>query len=408
MKGDDLLPLAEAKTRILASVAKDRPSEEVDLERAAGRTLAEPLAAKRTQPPKAVSAMDGYAVRACEAAKLPAKLKLIGESTAGHSFPGSLGPMETVRIFTGAEVPQGADAILIQEHASADAGFIEVLEPVASGRHIRAKGIDFSAGDVLLAKGQRLGAARVALAAGMNCARVRVTKRPRVAILSAGDELVPPGGAIGEDQIAATNSYAVAALIESAGGEARDLGIAKDELGAIEKFISTARASGADLLVTLGGASVGDYDLVRPALARFGMELNFWKVAMRPGKPVVHGRLGDMLILGLPGNPAAAFVAGVVFLMPLVRALCGDPGAHLDQTEAAILGKALCGNDSRHEFMRASLEPSDHGLPIATPFGEQDSSLLRILAQSQCLVVREPFAKPAAAGSLCRTIRLSC
>src|SRR5262245_52754817 len=256
MSGGSLLPLDEARTRILANVAKDRPSEEVDLERAAGRTLAEPLAAKRTQPPKAVSAMDGYAVRACDAAKLPAKLKLIGESTAGHGFPGSLGPMETVRIFTGAQVPQGADVILIQEHASADAGFIEVLEPAASGRHIRAKGIDFSAGDVLLAKGQRLGAAHVALAAGMNCARVRVTKRPRVAILSAGDELVPPGGAIGEDQIAATNSYAVAALIESAGGEARDLGIAKDELGAIEKFISTARASGADLLVTLGGASV--------------------------------------------------------------------------------------------------------------------------------------------------------
>ncbi len=407
MKSNGLLPVAEAKTRILASVAKDRPAEEVALEHAAGRTLAEPLAARRTQPPKAVSAMDGYAVQASDIAQLPAKLKLIGESTAGHGFPGSIGPGETVRIFTGAPVPEGCNAILLQEHARADGGWVEALETAASGRHIRAKGIDFSTGEVLLAKGQRLGAAHVALAAAMNFAKVKVTKRPLVAILSAGDELVPPGGVIGEDQIVATNSYAIAALVESAGGEAHDLGIAKDDLGTIKKFISTACASGADLLVTLGGASVGDYDLVRPALARLGMELNFWKVAMRPGKPVVHGRLHDMLILGLPGNPAAAFVAGVVLLMPLVRALCGDPGAHLDQSEAAILGKALRGNDVRHDFMRATLQPSGEGLLVATPFDEQDSSLLRILAQSQCLVVREPHAKPAAAGDPCRIIRLS-
>jgi len=408
MKSSGLLPVAEAKARILASVATDCPTEEVGLEHAAGRTLAEPLAARRTQPPKAVSAMDGYAVRACDVAELPAKLKLIGESTAGHGYPGSIGPKETVRIFTGAPVPEGCDAILIQEHARADGGCVEASETVASGGHIRAMGIDFSAGEVLLAKGQRLGAAHVALAAAMNCAKVRVTKRPRVAILSAGDELVPPGAAIGEDQIVATNSYATAALIESAGGEARDLGIARDELSTIEQFISAACASGADLLITLGGASVGDYDLVRPALARLGMELNFWKVAMRPGKPVVHGRLRDMIILGLPGNPAAAFVAGVVLLVPLVRALCGDPSAHLDQREPAILGNALRGNDSRHDFMRARLEPSDHGLPVATPFNEQDSSLLRILAQSQCLVVREPYAKPAAAGDPCHIIRLGC
>jgi molybdopterin molybdotransferase len=407
MKSNGLLPVAEAKTRILAGVAKDRPAEEVGLEHATGRTLAEPLAARRTQPPKAVSAMDGYAVQSSDIAQLPANLKLIGESTAGHGFPGSIGPRETVRIFTGAPVPEGCNAILVQEHARADGGFVEALETVASGRHIRAKGIDFSAGEVLLAKGRRLGAADVALAAAMNFANVKVTKRPLVAILSAGDELVPPGGDFGEDQIAATNSYAIAALAESAGGEARDLGIAKDNLGTIEKLISAACASGADLLVTLGGASVGDYDLVRPALARLGMELNFWKVAMRPGKPVVHGRLRDMLILGLPGNPAAAFVAGVVLLMPLVRALSGDPGAHLDQSEAAILGKDLRGNDVRHDFMRATLQPSGQGLPRATPFDEQDSSLLRILAQSQCLVVRDPHAKPAAAGDPCRIIRLS-
>jgi molybdopterin molybdotransferase len=217
--------------------------------------------------------------------------------------------------------------------------------------------------------------------------------------------LVRPGEAIGEDQIVATNSYAIAALVEGAGGEPLDLGIAKDELAAIEKGIGAAQAAGADLLVTLGGASVGDYDLVRAALARQGMELNFWKVAMRPGKPVVFGRLRPMIILGLPGNPVAAFVAGIVFLVPLVRAFCGDSDAGRDESESAILGKALRANDSRQDYLRATLQPSDKGLPVATPFERQDSSLLKILAQSQCLIIREPHAKPAAAGVLCRIIR---
>ncbi len=406
MSGDGFLPVPEAKARILANVSKVRPFEAVPLERAAGRTLAKDLAARRTQPPKAVSAMDGYAVRACDAAELPVRLRQIGESTAGHGFSGSLGPKETVRIFTGAPVPDGCDTILIQEHARVEAGFVEPLDVVASGRHIRAKGIDFSEGDVLLSAGTRLGAPAIALAAAMNYAEVPVARRPRVAILSAGDELVRPGEPIGEDQIVATNSFAIAALAETAGGEAIDLGIAKDELSAIEQGISAAKASGADLLVTLGGASVGEYDLVKPALARQGMELNFWKIAMRPGKPVIHGRLGPMIILGLPGNPAAAIVAGIVFLVPLIRALCGDLDAARDQSEPAILGKALRGNDSRQDFLRATLHQSESGLPVATPFEIQDSSLLKVLAQSQCLVVREPHAPPAEAGDPCRIIRL--
>ncbi|MCI0600596.1 MAG: molybdopterin molybdotransferase MoeA [Beijerinckiaceae bacterium] len=406
MSGDGFLPVPEAKARILANVSKVRPFEAVPLERAAGRTLAKDLAARRTQPPKAVSAMDGYAVRACDAAELPVRLRQIGESTAGHGFSGSLGPKETVRIFTGAPVPDGCDTILIQEHARVEAGFVEPLDVVASGRHIRAKGIDFSEGDVLLSAGTRLGAPAIALAAAMNYAEVPVARRPRVAILSAGDELVRPGEPIGEDQIVATNSFAIAALAETAGGEAIDLGIAKDELSAIEQGISAAKASGADLLVTLGGASVGEYDLVKPALARQGMELNFWKIAMRPGKPVIHGRLGPMIILGLPGNPVAAVVAGIVFLVPLIRALCGDPQAGKDQIEPAILGKALRGNDSRQDYLRATLHQSESGLPLATPFEIQDSSLLKILAQSHCLVVREPHAQPASAGDHCRIIRL--
>jgi molybdopterin molybdotransferase len=401
-----LIPVAEARARILAHVSKDRPVEVIALEGAAGRTLGKSLAAKRTQPPKAVSAMDGYAVRASDLTQLPVKLKQIGESTAGHRFTGSIGPKEAVRIFTGAPVPDGCDAILIQEHARAEAGFVEPLETVAIGRHIRAKGIDFTEGEVLLTAGTRLCPSSTALAAAMNFAEVIVTKRPRVAILSAGDELVRPSAPIGEDQIVATNSFAIAALVEGAGGEPLDLGIAKDELGAIENGISTAKTCGADLLVTLGGASVGDYDLIKPALAHQGMELNFWKIAMRPGKPVIHGRLGPMIILGLPGNPVAAIVAGIVFLVPLVRALCGDPNAGRDVSEPAILGKALRSNDSRQDYLRATLRSSESGLPIATPFEIQDSSLLKILAQSQCLVIREPHAPPAAVGDPCRIIRL--
>lgn len=406
MNGEPPVTVPQARARILMNIPEPRPVETVALERATGRTLARDLAAKRTQPPKAVSAMDGYAARAGDLGTLPVKLKQIGESTAGHGFSGSIGRKETVRIFTGAPVPDGCDTILIQENARVEAGFVEPLQSVASGRHIRAKGIDFAEGEVLLAAGTRLGASNIALAAAMNFAEIAVTRRPRVAILATGDELVHPGEAIGPDQIIASNSFAIAALVEAAGGEALDLGIARDELGALDEHIKAARDSGADVLVTLGGVSVGDHDLVKPALAGQGMELNFWKIAMRPGKPVLHGRLGPMVILGLPGNPVAAFVAGMVFLVPLVRALCGDPDAGRDAAEPAILGKALRGNDSRQDYLRAALRPSETGLPVATPFEIQDSSLIRVLAQSQCLIVREPHATPAAAGDLCRIIRL--
>lgn len=401
-----MLPVAEARARILADVSKDRPAETIPLDRASGRTLASDLAAKRTQPPTAVSAMDGYAVRSGDLAQLPIHLKQIGESTAGHGFQGSIGPKETVRIFTGAPAPFGCDTILIQENARVEGEIVEPLQAVPSGRHIRAKGIDFTEGEVLLFAGTRLDYSNIALAAAMNHAEVMVTRRPRVAILATGDELVRPGETIGGDQIVASNSFAIAALIEAAGGEPLDLGIAKDELGALEKGIGAGRAAGADLLVTLGGASAGDYDLVKPALAKQGMQLNFWKIAMRPGKPVIHGRIGPMVILGLPGNPVAAIVAGIVFLVPLVRALSGDPDAGRERSEPAILGKALRANDSRQDFLRATLRPGETGLPIATPFDIQDSSLLRLFAQAKCLVIREPHAQPAAAGDLCKIIKL--
>jgi molybdopterin molybdotransferase len=401
-----LLSVADARARILADVSQDFSTEFVPLEQALGRTLARNLLAARTQPPKALSAMDGYAVRAADLARLPVELKQIGESAAGHAYHGSVGPGETVRISTGAPLPDGSDTILIQENARVSGDIIEPLQGVTEGEFVRPRGFDFSEGDALLSAGTRLRATSIALAAAMNYKDLPVTQRPRVVILATGDELVRPGEAIGSDQIVASNSFGIAALVERAGGEPFDLGIAKDDLSTLEASIHAARAAEADLLVTLGGASVGHRDLVKPALARHGVELSFSQIAMRPGKPMIHGRLGKMAILGLPGNPVSAIVAGVLFLVPLVRALCGDPHAGKERYEAAVLGAAVSSNDGRQDFLRATLRLSETGLPVATPFQLQDSSHLRVLAEAQCLVIRDPHAGPAAAGDVCRIIRL--
>jgi molybdopterin molybdotransferase len=400
-----MISVAEAREKILAA-AGPRGGERVMLADALGRTLAEPLAARRTQPPVAVSAMDGFALRAADVASLPARLRLIGTSAAGHGFAGSLGRGEAVRIFTGAPVPQGADTILIQEEARMDGDSLLPSASVVAGGHIRAAGIDFTQGEVLLEAGRRLGPIEIALAAAMNYADLPVVRRPRVAILATGDELVAPGSAAGREQIVASNAPGVAALVRLAGGVPLDLGIAADKVAAIEAAIQAARAAEADVLVTLGGASVGDHDLVKSALAREGMELGFWRIAMRPGKPLIHGRLGDMLILGLPGNPAASIVCSLLFLAPLLRALSGDPAAGEDKTEPALLGAALPANGAREDFMRASLTRTEDGLSIATPFAEQDSSLLTVFAKAECLVVRPPHAKAAQKGDVCRVIRL--
>jgi molybdopterin molybdotransferase len=400
-----MISVAEAREKILAA-AGPRGGERVMLADALGRTLAEPLAARRTQPPVAVSAMDGFALRAADVASLPARLRLIGTSAAGHGFAGSLGRGEAVRIFTGAPVPQGADTILIQEEARMDGDSVLPSASVVAGGHIRAAGIDFTQGEVLLEAGRRLGPIEIALAAAMNYADLPVVRRPRVAILATGDELIAPGGAVGKNQIVASNAPGVAALVRLAGGVPLDLGIAADKVAAIEAAIQAAQAAEADVLVTLGGASVGDHDLVKSALAREGMELGFWRIAMRPGKPLIHGRLGDTLILGLPGNPAASIVCSLLFLAPLLRALSGDPAAGEAKTEPALLGAALPANSAREDFMRASLMRTEDGLSIATPFAEQDSSLLSVFAKAECLVVRPPHAKAAQKGDVCRILRL--
>jgi molybdopterin molybdotransferase len=406
MKDDSPLSVAQARARILADVSSDRPFEFVKLAQASGRTLAQDLSARRTQPPRAVSAMDGYAVRSADLAVLPVKLKKIGESAAGHGFSGVVGKGEVVRIFTGAPVPDGADAILIQEDARAEADFVEPSRSVSQGSFIRAKGVDFLEGEVLLRAGTSLSPSDIALAAAMNHAEIPVARRPRVAILATGDELAHPGEAVGADQIVASNSVAISALVAAAGGEPLDLGIARDELAALEAGIRAARDANADVLVTLGGASVGDHDLVKPALAREGMELSFWRIAMRPGKPLIHGRLGRMAILGLPGNPVSAIVAAIVFLRPLVRALSGDPEPERDRSEPALLGCAVRANDGRQDYLRAALTPSAKNLPEATPFEAQDSSLLKLLAQADCLVIRAPHAPAAEAGDLCQIVKL--
>ncbi|PXW64231.1 gephyrin-like molybdotransferase Glp [Methylobacterium sp. B4] len=401
-----LLSVADALARILAAIPGPVEAETVAVQSAAGRTLAADLAATRTQPPFPASAMDGYAVRAADIAPVPASLRLIGTSAAGHGFSGTLGPGEAVRIFTGAPVPAGADAILIQENAEADGETVTAREPVAEGRFLRRAGLDFREGDTLLRAGETLDARRLALAASAGHAALPVRRRPRLAVLATGDELVRPGERPEWDQIVASNGLALAALGQEAGAETIDLGIAADDTGALRDAVGRARTAGADLLVTLGGASVGDHDLVQAALGAEGMELGFWRVALRPGKPLMHGRLGPMLVIGLPGNPVSSIVCGLLFVVPALRALLGDPRAGEDRSEPALLGRDMPENDARQDYLRARLETAPDRLPVVHPETRQDSSMLSVLGASEALLIRPPHAPPARAGDPCRIIRL--
>ena len=406
MSHEPLLSVEEALTRVLNRAQRPLATEMMPLHQAFGRRLSGNLSALRTQPPVAVSAMDGYAVRAADLSAAPQTLKLIGESAAGRGFSGAVNPGQAVRIFTGAPVPEGADCVLVQERATAGTGQVTALDAVAKGRNIRPAGLDFVSGDVLLNAGRRMGAPELALAAAMNHALLPLARQPRVAIIATGDELVRPGQSPGPDQIVASNSFAIAAYVQAAGGVPVDLGIAGDSLSALEAALQNARAEKADIVVTLGGASVGDHDLVRGALAREGMELDFWRIAMRPGKPLIHGHLGDMHILGLPGNPVSSIVCAILFLQPLIRALSGDPYAAASQSEPALLGADVPENDGRADYLRSSLTSFSNALPVAIPFPRQDSSMLRILAEAECLLLRAPRAPAASKGSMVEVIRL--
>ena len=398
-----LLPVAEAVARVLDR-AEPLPVEDVPLADAEGRVLAQDIAARRTQPPDDVSAMDGYAVRAEDVASAPARLRLIGEVAAGRPFDGAVRPGEAVRIFTGGVLPPGSDTIVIQENTARDGDLVVVKEPATRGKNVRAAGLDFRQGHVGLRKGRRLTGRDVSLAAALNHATLPVHRRPKVAIAATGDELVPPGSEPLPGQIVHSNIFAIAALARHAGAEPIDLGIWPDKLDETIAGVRRARAQ-ADVLVTTGGASVGDYDLVQPALAAEGLALAFWKIAMRPGKPLMSGRLGAMHVLGLPGNPVSTFVCSLLFLVPLIRRLSGRDDLAL-ATGSGVLGRDLKANDERADYMRATLALRDDGTAVATPFPLQDSSMLVPLAAADCLVIREPFAPAAKAGSPCVFVSL--
>jgi molybdopterin molybdotransferase len=398
-----LMPVAEALQKVLAD-AKPLPAEEVALSDALGRVLTKDLVALRTQPPAAVSAMDGYAVRASDVTHAPTTLKLIGEVAAGHPFDGQLGAGQAARIFTGGVMPAGSDTVVIQELATRAGDSVTIQKQTAKGRNVRAQGIDFAKDQVLLHRGRRLSDRDLMLAAAMNHARFSVHRRPRVAILATGDELVPPGSKPGPGEIVYSNGFAIAALARDQGAEVHDLGIARDRVEDIVAAIRRAREYGADILVTSGGASVGEHDLVQRALAAEGLDLSFWRVALRPGRPMMHGRLGAMQVLGVPGNPVSAYVCAFLFLVPLIRRLGGQ--SHTDhRTEPASLGVDLPANDERTDYLRATLSRGPKGL-IATPLPNQDSSLMAPLAKADCLLIREPHAPAAAGGSDCVILKL--
>jgi molybdopterin molybdotransferase len=399
-----LMPVADALAAILAGV-EPMGEEMVALEDAHHRVLARDVAARRTQPPQAMSAMDGYAVRAADAANVNARLKVIGEVAAGRPFDRALGKGEAARIFTGGVIPDGADAVVIQEDTVADGNSITITEAASTGRHIRPAGVDFREGDVLLTAGSRLTERDLSLAASMNYPELPVRRRPKLALLATGDELVMPGEMPGPGQIVYSNGYALRALARSEGADTVDLGVAADTMEATTSGIRRARDLGADILVTTGGASVGDHDLVKESLEAENVQIAFWKIAMRPGKPMMHGRLGAMRVVGVPGNPVSSYVCTFLFVVPLIRALSGRKVIH-SARESAVLGRDVGTNDQREDYLRARLEERDDGTLIAVPVNHQDSSLLANLAAAQALLIRAPFAPAAKAGSPCEILRL--
>ena len=397
-----LMPVEDALRRILRGV-KPLAVEAVRLEDSLGRVLARPLTAKRDQPPFDASAMDGYAVIATDVAAAPATLAVLGVSAAGHGFNGRLRPGQCVRIFTGAPMPKGADTVVIQENAKALAGSrVEIPQAARQGQNVRARGLDFRRGESLLPRGLMLNARDIGLAAAANAGTVAVVRRPRIALFATGDELVAPGGRPGPDQIVSSNSHALAAMARLFGAEVINLGLVPDTLKATERAI--ARAAKADILLTTGGASVGDHDYVQEALRNSGIAIAFWKIAMRPGKPFMYGRRKGQHVLGLPGNPVSALVCARLFLKPLIDALLGL-APEGDYGEAR-LGAAMKENDGRQDYVRASLARQPDGSLTVTPFARQDSSMQRTFREAGALIVRPPHAPAASAGDVVKFLRL--
>lgn len=401
----NLLPVADAQSRLLDSAKPLSSTETVPLREAAGRVLAHDLKARLTQPPFNASAMDGYALRRDDAGEPGSVLRVIGASAAGHAFGGSVGKGEAVRIFTGAPVPAGADSVLLQEDAERfDSDMLRTTFPVRQGQHLRPRGQDFEEGETVLSKGTVMEFTRLTVAAGMNHPSLDVFRRPLVAVLATGDELVAPGNVPGPAQIIASNTFGITTLARNAGAEVLDLGIVPDDRAAITAAVERARAAKADVIVTLGGASVGDHDLVQSTLLAAGMVLDFWKIAMRPGKPLMVGRLGDTHVLGLPGNPVSSLVCGLLFLEPLLRKMANLPPSSRESTAKAAVN--LAPNDRRQDYVRARLIRAASGEWLAEPAAKQDSSMMKVLAQSDCLIVRPPHAPELPAGTDCPVLLL--
>ena len=396
-----MISVEEALSRLLEPLAA-LPPEQISLVDGLGRVLAEDVAARRTQPPFAVSAMDGYAVRAADLATIPVELRVVAEVPAGAGFGGHVGAGEAARIFTGAPLPAGTDTIVIQEDTERNGDLVRVLEGAPRGHYVRREGLDFAEGDVLLRSGRRLTARDIGLLAAMNRPWLFVHRRPRIGILSTGDEIVMPGDPIGPHQIVSSNSLSLAAFVAACGGVPVSVGNAPDDPEALRRI--AAATSGVDLLVTTGGASVGEHDLVRDALVADGLDLDFWQIAMRPGKPLMVGSYRGTPMVGLPGNPVSTVVCALLFLKPALDRLSGAPTETAPQSTAR-LGVALSKNDQRQDYLRSRLAHAADGVLEVFPFEAQDSSMMRLLAAADCLVVRPPHAPAVAAGTIVPIIR---
>lgn len=399
-----LMPVDEALALVVAGVAP-LSVQSVPVAEAAGRVLAADLWARRSQPAADMSAMDGYAVAAADIAQLPATLRVIGESAAGRPFAGAIARGEAVRIFTGALLPTGADTVVIQENIARDGDLITTTAATAPLRNVRKAGFDFRAGSLILPAGHRLTGRDVMLAAAADHATLDVIARPKVGILQTGDELVRPGTGSGAlSDVVVSNVYGLAALARAHGADAVDLGLVGDSLDATRAAIRAAAEAGIDVLITSGGASVGEHDLIVPALRGEGVELSVHKIALRPGKPLMFGARGAMRVLGLPGNPVSAYVGAVLFLSPLLNALQGAAAGQ--PLRAARLGGPIKANDSRVDYMRATLSFAEDGALVATPLPIQDSSMLTTLAMADCLLIRPAFAPAGETGESCFVLQL--
>ena len=398
-----LLTVREAHARVIAAFAP-LPAEMVSVADAAGRVMASAPTARLTQPPSDLSAMDGYAVRAEDVPAVPSTLKLVGQAPAGGSYDHALKPGETVRIFTGGPLPMGADSIVIQEDTKAEGEKITILEAPKPGRHVRKAGLDFSAGDAPFKAGHVLTTRDVALAAAMNLPWLSVHRKPRVAILSTGNELVMPGDPVGRNQIVSSSGIAVAALMRAWGAEPTLFDIARDEA----KLIGDHIAAGAqhDLLITLGGASVGEHDLVQDALKAQGFAMDFWRIAMRPGKPLMFAAKDRARVLGLPGNPVSTMVCALMFVKPALERMLGQSG-DLVATRPARLAVDVKENDTREDYVRAVLRHGPDGSLTVEPHTIQDSSMLSVLAWSNALLVRPPHDPARKAGDVVQVIDLA-